>query len=294
MIQDLKYVVEIAKFNSINKAAASLNVTQPTISHAIRKYEALIGYPIFKRNRSGTFPTDRGQYIVDKSKEVIQKMEELEALYTHNDARAEIRVVSTPGAINSLLKSVGKYRLMNPSVGIFITEETSKDIIEQVKNEDVDAGLLVNAPDFRDDMEGLSFTAVRKVKLVAAVNTDSIYAKRGYITYDEVKREKIVLFEDEAVEEFEQKILEAHEDLNVFFRTKNSEAVFIAIKENNTISIGHDFAIGTSNYYLSNQIEVVEIKDFVQTELEIGWLKKKTASQHVNKFIDSFNMEHRN
>lgn len=39
-LQQFRYIVEIAKHNSISKAASALFVTQPSISKAVRDLEA--------------------------------------------------------------------------------------------------------------------------------------------------------------------------------------------------------------------------------------------------------------
>ena len=54
-INQLRYVVEVAKASSINRAAANLFVSQSVVSTAITSLEKEIGHIIFVRsNRGGT------------------------------------------------------------------------------------------------------------------------------------------------------------------------------------------------------------------------------------------------
>ncbi|GAA3333258.1 hypothetical protein GCM10020331_096610 [Ectobacillus funiculus] len=46
--QQIRYIVEIAKHNSISKAASALYVTQPSISKAVRELETDLGITIFR------------------------------------------------------------------------------------------------------------------------------------------------------------------------------------------------------------------------------------------------------
>lgn len=52
-MQNMKYIVEIAKHHSISAAAKSLFVSQSTLSTAVREVEQQLGISIFKRNNRG-------------------------------------------------------------------------------------------------------------------------------------------------------------------------------------------------------------------------------------------------
>ncbi|MDY2981177.1 MAG: LysR family transcriptional regulator [Fusobacterium sp.] len=60
-IQYLKYVVEVDKMGSINKAAKNLYMGQPNLSAAIKELEKDLGISIFYRSKKGVFPTKEGR-----------------------------------------------------------------------------------------------------------------------------------------------------------------------------------------------------------------------------------------
>lgn len=59
--EQLEYVIEIYRSKSINKAAKSLYVSQPTLSNALKQLEAELGYQIFERTSTGIKPTSQGE-----------------------------------------------------------------------------------------------------------------------------------------------------------------------------------------------------------------------------------------
>ena len=63
-LNQLKYVIEIARTRSINKAASNLFVSQSVLSTAIISLEKEIGQPIFIRSNKGVSLTPFGHTFV--------------------------------------------------------------------------------------------------------------------------------------------------------------------------------------------------------------------------------------
>ena len=58
-LQQLRYVISIAKNKSMNKAAEELFVSQPSLSSSIKDLEDEIGIELFLRTNRGVLITDR-------------------------------------------------------------------------------------------------------------------------------------------------------------------------------------------------------------------------------------------
>ncbi|GKU85169.1 LysR family transcriptional regulator [Niallia sp. NCCP-28] len=74
-LQQFRYIVEIAKHNSISKAAAALYVTQPSISKAVRDLEAELGITILDRTNKGVVFTKDGTELLFYAKMLLEQME---------------------------------------------------------------------------------------------------------------------------------------------------------------------------------------------------------------------------
>ena len=61
-IQQLRYVIEIARQGSFNKTAQTLFISQPALSNAIKDLETELGYSIFIRDRKGVRPTKENNF----------------------------------------------------------------------------------------------------------------------------------------------------------------------------------------------------------------------------------------
>lgn len=73
--QQIRYIVEIAKHNSISKAASALYVTQPSISKAVRELEANLGITILDRTNKGVLFTKEGTELLFYARMLLEQME---------------------------------------------------------------------------------------------------------------------------------------------------------------------------------------------------------------------------
>ncbi|MFB9758409.1 LysR family transcriptional regulator [Ectobacillus funiculus] len=73
--QQIRYIVEIAKHNSISKAASALYVTQPSISKAVRELETDLGITILDRTNKGVLFTKEGTELLFYARMLLEQME---------------------------------------------------------------------------------------------------------------------------------------------------------------------------------------------------------------------------
>ena len=77
-IDQLRYVVEIAKVASINMAANNLFISRPVLSAAVSKLENELGQEIFVRSPKGVHLTPFGKLFLDHIKPLILQLEQLQ------------------------------------------------------------------------------------------------------------------------------------------------------------------------------------------------------------------------
>ncbi|MEH7522226.1 LysR family transcriptional regulator [Bacillus sp. JJ1503] len=85
-LQQFRYLVEIAKHNSISNAASALYVTQPSISKAVRDLEAELGITILDRTNKGVVFTKDGTELLFYAKTLLEQMESV--VYHFNKEKA--------------------------------------------------------------------------------------------------------------------------------------------------------------------------------------------------------------
>lgn len=88
-LDQLVYIKEIERQQSISKAARELFVSQPSLSVALNNLEQEIGVPIFIRSKQGVMPTLMGQVVLDKAATILQMVEELREIKQLTDQEIE-------------------------------------------------------------------------------------------------------------------------------------------------------------------------------------------------------------
>ena len=76
--KDFEYLVEIARQESLSKAAARLYLSQPTLTKFLKKIEAEYGTPLFDRVGKKMVLTEAGRCCVQKSEQILALNRELD------------------------------------------------------------------------------------------------------------------------------------------------------------------------------------------------------------------------
>lgn len=90
-LQQLKYVVEVDRAQSISKAAEKLYMGQPNLSKAIKDFEKELGITLFKRTSKGVVPTASGVEFLNYANAILGQIHELEHLY-HSDDKEKFQM----------------------------------------------------------------------------------------------------------------------------------------------------------------------------------------------------------
>lgn len=76
-IQQIQYVLEIAKTGSVSQAARNLYLSQPNISNSLKALESELGASLFQRTSSGMVLTAAGRRLTQRASHIIQDLNEL-------------------------------------------------------------------------------------------------------------------------------------------------------------------------------------------------------------------------
>ena len=101
----------VSRTGNISQAAKELYISQPAISHAIKKLENNLDTTLFKRSSRGVTLTPDGQLLYEKAKGAFALLSEGEDSILHNRSREipKLRI----GASTTLCKYVLMPRLKN-------------------------------------------------------------------------------------------------------------------------------------------------------------------------------------
>lgn len=144
-ITELKYVVALAKENHFGRAAQSVFVSQPTLSIGVKKLEEELGVAIFERLSNKVVPTQTGQRIVEAAQKTLMSTDIIRAIA--DEAKDGLAGNITLGAIYTMCpyllpKMIPDLRENAPNIKLFIKEDYTKNLIEALKNGDLDLAII--------------------------------------------------------------------------------------------------------------------------------------------------------
>ena len=227
-LTQLMYIVAVEKYRHFGTAAEKSFVTQPTLSMQIHKLEEELGLKIFDRSKSPVVPTPVGARIVEKAREVLQGGQAIEDLARAADDRIRgvfrIGVVSTvaPYLLPLFLKPfMDRY----PDVTLVFEEGLTREILEGIADDRLDAGIIASPPDIPNVLEKELFLE----PFTALVPKDHSLRDAERLSVSQVNPEELLLldeghcFRDQAVKLCSR--MTADRPARVQFRSGNLETL---------------------------------------------------------------------
>jgi LysR family hydrogen peroxide-inducible transcriptional activator len=142
----LEYIIAVDTYRHFVTASKKCFVTQPTLSMQIKKLESDLGVVLFDRSKHPIIPTEIGKEIIDQARYTVsqsKKINEIIANY-NNSISGEITIAIIPSLAPYLLPLfIGSFSKKYPDIKIKIVELLTEEIIEQLKTDQVDVGILV-------------------------------------------------------------------------------------------------------------------------------------------------------
>jgi DNA-binding transcriptional LysR family regulator len=289
-IEQLLYIVEVAKYNSLSIAAQNLHVTQSTISQSITNFEKELGIKILKRSRGhGAVPTDEGRIILKLAYEVQKKLEEIKetANLMNSTEVGDLKISSLPGLMTFLVKAIAAFRQDYPHVNLEVAEKSGSTVIEDVRQHKTDFGLITYSSDLSVNMEGIAFEALIEGKQKVYVSKHSPLAFLGTVTPNDILDQTLVTYKGELMQHFVQDFFNKYKPLKILFTSNNMDGLLQAINENLAISFAPDFVMKNYPSVINGEIIPVDLVNHSTVNISLGLVRSenKHLSTFANKYI---------
>ena len=142
-LQQLRYLIAIAEYGSINAAAQNLYASQSNLSTAIKELEQELGISIFTRSNRGVTLTNDGTELLGYARQVIEQANMLEARYANKEKPQTRLAVSTQHYAFSVQAFVNVVEQCDGDYFDFIMRETTTaEIIDDVRSFRSEVGVL--------------------------------------------------------------------------------------------------------------------------------------------------------
>ena len=126
-------------------AAEKCFVTQPTLSMQVQKLEDTLGVKIFDRSKQPVSPTEIGIEIIEQARVMLAESEKIREIITdrQKELAGELKVGIIPTVSPYILpKIIAGFVQKYPQVKLIVWEQTTEEIIQQLKLGTLDCGIL--------------------------------------------------------------------------------------------------------------------------------------------------------
>lgn len=283
-LQQLKYAIEVAAKGSINEAAKSLFLSQPSLSNSIKELEKEIGFTLFARTNRGIETTPEGEEFLGYARQVAQQAELLEAKYLSGAPAKQRFSVSTQhyaftaNAFVELLKEFG-----GDEYEFTLRETKTYDIIDDVRSLRSELGVLYLSS-FNEQIilkllreSNLVFQELFAVRPHVFICKTNPFATRKSVTLEELEEFPCITFEQGGHNSFyfSEELYSTRDIKKSIKITDRAALINLMIGVN-----GYTVATGIFPSYLHGD-EIVAVPLDVDERIRIGVITHKDVSLTV-------------
>jgi len=134
-LSQIRAFVAVARCGKFSQAAVELDLTQPTISHAIATLEADLGVQLLFRGKKGVNLTPAGESVLVHCDRILNSIEDIkqEANRCKSLGGGKVRISAFRGAAAQLLPKIrAEFKLKYPQIEVKIVEEKDCPQVEQM------------------------------------------------------------------------------------------------------------------------------------------------------------------
>ena len=149
-LQQLEYIRALDIERNFVRAAERCFVTQPSLTMQVQKLEDHLGVKIFDRSKKPLIPTPLGERIIAQAYSVLREAERLKELVKEQEGKlsGELKVGIIPTLSPYLLPLfVPNFEVEFPEIRLVVQELQTNQIIEKLRKDELDLGILVTPLD---------------------------------------------------------------------------------------------------------------------------------------------------
>jgi len=185
--------LEVARLNSVSRAAETLYVTQPTLTARLHALERELGERLFVRARHGMRLTDAGRAFMPYAERAVRALREgrraIDELETGH--AGQLQLAAAPAVSTYILPAVlENFVAAHPRVEVAVKTGHSEDVLRMVLSDQAQVGLgrALRHPD-------VVLQPFYEEELVLVVAPDHPFGRQGKATMAELGSEQLIMFD---------------------------------------------------------------------------------------------------
>ncbi len=280
-LDQLRYFEAVCRYNSVSRAAESLNISQPSVSNAIANLEKEFGVNLFTRQHKRLSLTKEGMLLSELAEKLLFQSDEISRTMKELSNRNQVLRLGIPPMIGSLVLPdlFSRHFIHYPQLQVRISEDDGNGLKRQLAENQIDMAFLPHTHPF--DGAFCSQT-VTELQNVCCVSNSHPLATRASIGLEDLKDEPLVLFKNSFFQT--ERILKEFDRLsctpNVLLYTAQLSTVQNMIAGNAAIGFMFEFLLQSTP-----SLTGIPIDPPMTTQISLVWNKGSHISDDMKNLI---------
>lgn len=237
-IEQLKYIVSVAKYRSFSLAAEHLFVSQSAISQAIIRLENELTIQLFDRSKTTIMPTKEGEILINQATKILSELEYFELLRDQSLKKNKqlLRIGVLKGIylpfIADLIKNSTAYEWE-----LVYFENDSLELAKMLEKKQLDIAILALYPESLHYLNNTSYMYSVAIDLYLFISKLSPLHTYKSISASQLRDLTLVNYAGPFTKWILQQIQKQDGPLNILYETKNIELLRQSVRNNDAASI---------------------------------------------------------
>lgn len=191
-LNELRYILAVARERHFGRAAEYCHVSQPSLSVAVKKLEDELQVKIFERRSNDVTLTPTGAAIVEEAEQILALCDKLRECAAQGrdpltgSLRLGVIYTIAPYLVPQL---VGSVHSIVPMMPLILSENYTSALLDQLKNGQIDCAIMA----LPISQPGLMMQPLYDEDFVAAVPADHPISRNESIVREQLKEEPMLL-----------------------------------------------------------------------------------------------------
>ena len=141
-IDALQALLAVEAYGGVTRAAEKLNLTQPAVSHKIKRLETQLGTPLLARRGGAAVFTDEGCRLLGYAKRILDLHDEAIASIGQNPLNGTLRLgMSEDTSGGDLTRILGRFSRLHPNVQVQTKIGSTLNLLEWLEKGQIDLAI---------------------------------------------------------------------------------------------------------------------------------------------------------
>lgn len=283
-LDQLRYFCAVCQYNGVTSAANSLNISQPSVSAAIKSLEAEFDISLFHRKQKRLHLTQAGQQLLKLSLPLLQEVDTLSVTMKKFSKENAVLRLGVPPMIGSLfLPQLFKaLPSLSSPLQLQVIEDDGNGLRRLLSEGKIDMALLPHTQEFDQTFNALK---VARLENICCVQKGHPFSKLPRISLASLRDAPLVLFKNS--------FFQTERIINAFRALDIQPNVLLYTAQLSTVQnmIAEGTAIGFLFSFLAEQeqnLVGISLDPPMTTHVSLVWHKRLVLTEAMEALISYF------